>query len=153
MDCITCHNRITHLVAMPEDTVDKLIATGLISSDIPEVRRQAVALYSEIFDTTEMGKKISRDWMDIIRPITLSIMLQTRKKLARPSTHYRKPIQTAYTPNRTRIGTRTRTILGIKIRLAVFAAMTESTSTARIRLFAWNAICVTAFQRWPALMS
>jgi nitrate/TMAO reductase-like tetraheme cytochrome c subunit len=55
MDCITCHNRITHLVATPEDTVDKLIETGQISSDIPDVRRQAVTLYSGIFDTTEMG--------------------------------------------------------------------------------------------------
>ncbi|OGO36415.1 MAG: hypothetical protein A2W35_15720 [Chloroflexi bacterium RBG_16_57_11] len=57
MDCITCHNRITHLVATPEDTVDKLIAADQISKDIPEIRRQAVEAYSKIYSTTEQGLK------------------------------------------------------------------------------------------------
>ena len=55
MDCITCHNRITHLVSPPEETVDKLIASGQISQDIPDIRRQAVELYSGIFETQQMG--------------------------------------------------------------------------------------------------
>jgi len=55
MDCITCHNRITHLVLPPEDTVDQLIARGLISQDIPEIRRKGIEVYSQIFDSTEMG--------------------------------------------------------------------------------------------------
>lgn len=55
MDCITCHNRITHLVSTPEDTVDQLIARGQISSDIPEIRRKAIEVYSNIYDTAEMG--------------------------------------------------------------------------------------------------
>jgi nitrate/TMAO reductase-like tetraheme cytochrome c subunit len=55
MDCITCHNRITHLVSPPEDTVDKLIAAGQISKDIPDIRRQAVEAYSKIYPTTEQG--------------------------------------------------------------------------------------------------
>jgi nitrate/TMAO reductase-like tetraheme cytochrome c subunit len=55
MDCITCHNRITHLVATPEDTVDELIETGTIAADIPDIRRQAVEVYSGIFETQETG--------------------------------------------------------------------------------------------------
>ena len=55
MDCITCHNRITHLVTPPEETIDGLITTGQISSDIPDIRRQAVALYSGVFETQQMG--------------------------------------------------------------------------------------------------
>jgi mono/diheme cytochrome c family protein len=55
MDCITCHNRITHLVPAPEDTVDELLARGQISTDIPDIRRQAIAAYSQIFDSTQMG--------------------------------------------------------------------------------------------------
>jgi len=55
MDCITCHNRITHLVLPPEDTVDQLIARGQISQDIPEIRRKGIEVYSQIFDSTEMG--------------------------------------------------------------------------------------------------
>jgi mono/diheme cytochrome c family protein len=55
MDCITCHNRITHLVPPPEDTVDELLSRQLISAEIPDIRRQAVEVYSRIYDTTEKG--------------------------------------------------------------------------------------------------
>jgi nitrate/TMAO reductase-like tetraheme cytochrome c subunit len=55
MDCITCHNRITHLVPTPEDTVDGLIARGVISREIPEIRLKALEVYSQMFDTTAKG--------------------------------------------------------------------------------------------------
>lgn len=55
MDCITCHNRITHLILPPEDTVDQLMERNLISRDIPEVRQKAVEVYSQIYDTQEKG--------------------------------------------------------------------------------------------------
>jgi nitrate/TMAO reductase-like tetraheme cytochrome c subunit len=55
MDCITCHNRITHLVPAPEDAIDKLISGGLISADIPEIHRKALEVYSQVFDSQEMG--------------------------------------------------------------------------------------------------
>ena len=55
MDCITCHNRITHLVPAPEDTIDQLLTRGQISSEIPDIRRQAISAYSEVYDSTQMG--------------------------------------------------------------------------------------------------
>jgi nitrate/TMAO reductase-like tetraheme cytochrome c subunit len=55
MDCITCHNRITHMVLSPEDTVDQLMERGVISTDIPEIHQKAVNVYSSIFSTTEEG--------------------------------------------------------------------------------------------------
>jgi nitrate/TMAO reductase-like tetraheme cytochrome c subunit len=55
MDCITCHNRITHLVKTPEDTVDQLIDRGIIASDIPDIRRLAVDAYSQVYDSTAIG--------------------------------------------------------------------------------------------------
>jgi nitrate/TMAO reductase-like tetraheme cytochrome c subunit len=55
MDCITCHNRITHLVTTPEDTADELLATRQISADIPDIRRVAVETYSNVYETTEQG--------------------------------------------------------------------------------------------------
>ena len=42
MDCITCHNRITHLVSQPVDSVERLMGLGLISSAIPDIRQKAV---------------------------------------------------------------------------------------------------------------
>jgi nitrate/TMAO reductase-like tetraheme cytochrome c subunit/mono/diheme cytochrome c family protein len=55
MDCITCHNRITHLVNPPEDVVDTLMANGIISSEIPEIRKKAVEVYSQPYASVEMG--------------------------------------------------------------------------------------------------
>ena len=55
MDCITCHNRITHVVPHPEDTVDALISRGLISREIPEIARKSLEAYSQLYDTTQKG--------------------------------------------------------------------------------------------------
>lgn len=55
MDCITCHNRITHRVPTPEDTVDRLIQNGQISTSIPEIRKKSLEVYSKIHSTTQEG--------------------------------------------------------------------------------------------------
>jgi nitrate/TMAO reductase-like tetraheme cytochrome c subunit len=57
MDCMTCHNRITHRVLPPEDAVDQMISTGLVSPSIPEIRPKAIEAYSKIYETTETGVK------------------------------------------------------------------------------------------------
>ncbi|HLB64941.1 MAG TPA: c-type cytochrome domain-containing protein [Anaerolineales bacterium] len=53
MDCITCHNRITHLVLTPEATVDQLMARRIISPEIPEIRRRAVAAYAAAYESND----------------------------------------------------------------------------------------------------
>jgi hypothetical protein len=53
MDCITCHNRITHLVLTPEATIDQLMSRAIISPQIPEIRQRAVAAYGAEYDTNE----------------------------------------------------------------------------------------------------
>ena len=55
MDCITCHNRITHLILPPDDRVDQLLARQVIPSTIPDIRRQAVAVLSPPYESTEMA--------------------------------------------------------------------------------------------------
>ena len=55
MDCITCHNRITHLVNPPEVTVDQLLEQDLISRDIPDIRRQAVEILYRPHKTQQEG--------------------------------------------------------------------------------------------------
>ena len=46
MDCITCHNRISHFVAPPDRQVDSALDQGDISRDIPFIRARAVELLS-----------------------------------------------------------------------------------------------------------
>jgi nitrate/TMAO reductase-like tetraheme cytochrome c subunit/mono/diheme cytochrome c family protein len=41
MDCITCHNRITHRIYTPEESVDRAIALGQISRSIPDIRAKS----------------------------------------------------------------------------------------------------------------
>lgn len=60
MDCITCHNRITHLVLPPAETVDELITRGMISITIPDIRRVAVDVYGRTYPTLAMGLEAIR---------------------------------------------------------------------------------------------
>jgi hypothetical protein len=42
MDCVTCHNRVTHEFAYPEDSVDMAMARGQINPEIPLIHKKAV---------------------------------------------------------------------------------------------------------------
>jgi nitrate/TMAO reductase-like tetraheme cytochrome c subunit len=42
MDCITCHNRITHRIYTPEESLDRALTLGQISQSIPEIRERSV---------------------------------------------------------------------------------------------------------------
>jgi hypothetical protein len=45
MDCIDCHNTVGHPISpTPERVVDAAIAAGLVSRDLPNVRREAIRL-------------------------------------------------------------------------------------------------------------
>jgi nitrate/TMAO reductase-like tetraheme cytochrome c subunit len=55
MDCTTCHNRISHLVLPPEDTVDELLNRGLISPTIPEIRLKAAEALKTKYETVDIA--------------------------------------------------------------------------------------------------
>ncbi len=60
MDCISCHNRISHTIYTPEQSVESAMARGAISPDIPDIRRQAVAvLYEEYANQEEALEAIT----------------------------------------------------------------------------------------------
>ena len=46
MDCITCHNRITHSFETPYKSVDEAMAKGLIDPSIPLIHQKAVEVLS-----------------------------------------------------------------------------------------------------------
>jgi hypothetical protein len=46
MDCITCHNRVTHNFMPPSDAVDQSMARGLIDPSIPLIHARAVQVLS-----------------------------------------------------------------------------------------------------------
>jgi cytochrome c5 len=55
MDCITCHNRITHRVYTPEESVDRALQVGAISTEIPSIRSQAIEVLRAVYATQEEG--------------------------------------------------------------------------------------------------
>ncbi len=46
MDCVTCHNRITHEFSFPQESIDLAMSRGQISAEIPLVHKKAVDLMS-----------------------------------------------------------------------------------------------------------
>ncbi len=56
MDCITCHNRITHNIEKPETAVEDALYKGVIPPAIPEIRAQAVGVLSADYATLADAK-------------------------------------------------------------------------------------------------
>ncbi len=44
MDCVDCHNRPTHAFEVPEDAVNRQMASGRISPELPFIKKKAVEL-------------------------------------------------------------------------------------------------------------
>jgi nitrate/TMAO reductase-like tetraheme cytochrome c subunit/mono/diheme cytochrome c family protein len=57
MDCITCHNRISHLIPTPRDVVDEALYRGDLPADIPYIRAQAVDVLSPEYETPAEAKQ------------------------------------------------------------------------------------------------
>jgi hypothetical protein len=57
MDCITCHNRISHLLKPPNRAVDTALTRGDIPSDIPFIRTRAIELLSGPYTSTEAASQ------------------------------------------------------------------------------------------------
>ncbi|GAB4527470.1 MAG: hypothetical protein Fur0018_13110 [Anaerolineales bacterium] len=53
--CTTCHNRISHLIHTPAESVDIAMQEGRIATDLPEIHRKAVELLSLNYTTQQAG--------------------------------------------------------------------------------------------------
>ena len=54
MDCVDCHNRATHIYESPENALDLRISRGILSKDLPYIKREGLeALTKNYPDTTE----------------------------------------------------------------------------------------------------
>jgi hypothetical protein len=57
MDCIDCHNRPTHAFELAENAVDIRISRGLISPELPYIRKKAVELLKANYASREIAQK------------------------------------------------------------------------------------------------
>ena len=56
MDCIDCHNRITHAIPNPEKAIDQAIGKQLIAEDLPFVRDKSVELLTTRYPDEQTAK-------------------------------------------------------------------------------------------------
>lgn len=57
MDCVTCHNRVTHNFKEPSKSVDESMSNGLIDPSIPLIHQKAVAVLSAQYETRDEALK------------------------------------------------------------------------------------------------
>ena len=57
MDCVDCHNRPTHAFELPENAVNAQMATGLISPELPFIRKKAVELLKAEYPDRETARQ------------------------------------------------------------------------------------------------
>ena len=55
MDCITCHNRISHTVASPVGSIESSLSRGVISSDLPYIRDLGVQVLTREYANQEQA--------------------------------------------------------------------------------------------------
>jgi nitrate/TMAO reductase-like tetraheme cytochrome c subunit len=53
MDCVDCHNRPTHVYWTPERAMDQALLRGVVSQDLPFVRREGLKLLKEDYDSRD----------------------------------------------------------------------------------------------------
>jgi NapC/NirT cytochrome c family, N-terminal region len=57
MDCIDCHNRPTHTFELPGEGVDKRMAEGLISTDLPFMKKEAVEVLKKKYPDRQTAQR------------------------------------------------------------------------------------------------
>lgn len=57
MDCVDCHNRPTHAFELPESAVNKRMAEGFISPELPFIRKKAIELLKAEYPDRENAKR------------------------------------------------------------------------------------------------
>lgn len=57
MDCVTCHNRVTHNFKEPSKSVDESMANGLIDPSIPLIHQKAVEALNTKYETRDEAMK------------------------------------------------------------------------------------------------
>jgi len=57
MDCISCHNRVGHEIATPNEAINTAMTAGTISQDLPYIKREGVARLSKNYRSTSEADK------------------------------------------------------------------------------------------------
>jgi hypothetical protein len=79
MDCVDCHNRPTHAFDLPENAVDKQMANGRISPDLPYIRKKAVEVLKVNYSTRDVAQQHIKEELNTFYRTNYPQIYQTRR--------------------------------------------------------------------------
>ncbi len=87
MDCIDCHNRISHNFRSPDDSMDDALNTGLIDKTIPYIKAKGAELSAQPYQSKEQAHAAIESLDSLVSGELLeSTTPRTRARSLRPST-------------------------------------------------------------------
>ena len=85
MDCIDCHNRPTHAFELPENAVDLGMSRGVISPELPFIRKKAVELLKVDYPDRDIAKTRIREGLTNFYRSTYPEIYNTKRALVEQS--------------------------------------------------------------------
>lgn len=95
MDCLDCHNRPSHDYQVPQNFIDKLLVSGEISKDLPDIKSVAMGIFVEDFPTKDSAfnsiELQVNEYYDIMYPELLEVKkVEIQKAIAKIQEGYSK---------------------------------------------------------------
>ncbi len=81
MDCVDCHNRPTHAFDLPENAVDKQMANGRISPELPYIRKKAVEVLKVNYSARDVAQQTIKEELNKFYRTNYPDIYQTRRTL------------------------------------------------------------------------
>jgi hypothetical protein len=85
MDCIDCHNRPTHAFELPESAVNKQMAAGFISPELPFIRKKAVEALKAEYPDREAAKRQIIEGLTTFYRTSYASLYNSRRSLVQQS--------------------------------------------------------------------
>src|SRR5262249_2217091 len=85
MDCVDCHNRPTHAFEMPESAVDRRMQQGLISAELPYIKKTAIGLLKADYSDRDTAKQRIEHEVNRFYQTNYADVYQTRRALVQQS--------------------------------------------------------------------
>jgi len=85
MDCVDCHNRPTHAFELPENAVNKQMAAGFISPELPFIRKKAVELLKADYPDRDTAHQRIVDGVKSFYHATYPAIYDSRRALVEQS--------------------------------------------------------------------
>lgn len=85
MDCVDCHNRPTHAFELPEPAINKQMAAGFISPELPFIRKKAVELLKAEYPDRDTAKRLIIEALTAFYRTNYPSLYNSRRSLVQQS--------------------------------------------------------------------